>query len=69
MPFRDQCSGQQVTAQVPFVLGPFVIDGAAASVWVRHTTPADPNQNVVIDTRLGARPNTVLLARSSTGPV
>jgi hypothetical protein len=62
MPFLDQDSGQQVTAQVPYVLSPFVIDGAAASVLVRHTTPSAPMRDVVIDTRLGARDNTVLLA-------
>jgi hypothetical protein len=62
MPFRDQDSGQQVTAQVPYVLSPFVIDGAAASVLVRRTTPSAPMRDVVIDTRLGARDNTVLLA-------
>ncbi len=33
MPFRDRDSGQQTTAQVPFVLSPFIIDGAAASGW------------------------------------
>ena len=32
MPYLDQDSGQQVTAQVPYVLSPFLIDGAAASV-------------------------------------
>ncbi|GAA1177726.1 hypothetical protein [Pseudonocardia alaniniphila] len=62
MPFLDPDSRQQVTAQVPYVLSPFVIDGAAASVLVRHTTPGAPIRDVVIDTRLGARANTVLLA-------
>ncbi|WP_433286485.1 hypothetical protein ACQPZQ_30535 [Pseudonocardia sp. CA-142604] len=62
MPYRDQDSGRQVVAQVPFVLSPFLIDGAAASVWVRHLAPDTPNRDVVIDTRLGAHPNTVLLA-------
>ncbi|GAA3057988.1 hypothetical protein GCM10010464_23200 [Pseudonocardia yunnanensis] len=62
MPFLDPDSGQQVTAQVPYVLSPFVIDRAAASVLVRHTTPGAPMRDVVIDTRLGARDNTVLLA-------
>ena len=62
MPYLDQDSGQQITAQVPFVLSPFVIDGAAASVWVRHLPPGAPNQDVVIDTRLGARENTILIA-------
>jgi hypothetical protein len=46
-------SGQQVTAQAPYALGPFVIDGAAASVRVRHTTPGAPTRDVVIDMCLG----------------
>ncbi|GAA3102552.1 hypothetical protein GCM10010464_77540 [Pseudonocardia yunnanensis] len=62
MSYLDHGSGQQVTARVPFVLSPFVIDGAAAGVWVRHTTPDARNRQTVIDTRLGAHPNTVLLA-------
>jgi hypothetical protein len=63
MPFRDRDSGQQVTAQVPFVLSPFIIDGAAASVAVRHMGPGVPAQDVVISVSRGARANTVLLAR------
>jgi hypothetical protein len=62
MPFRDRDSGHQVTAQVPFVLSPFIIDGAAASVAVRHTGPDVPARDVVISAGRGARPNTVLLA-------
>ena len=62
MPFRDQDSGQQVTAQVPFVLSPFIIDGAAASVAVRHMGPGVTAGDVVISVGRGARPNTVLLA-------
>ncbi|MEN3267019.1 MAG: hypothetical protein V7646_3913 [Pseudonocardia sp.] len=61
MPFRDQDSGQQVTAQVPFVLSPFMIDGAAASVMVRHMGPGAPARDVVINMRRGAHTNTVLL--------
>jgi hypothetical protein len=62
MPFRDQDSGQQATAQVPFVLSPFIIDGAAASVAVRHMCPDVTARDVVISASRGARPNTVLLA-------
>jgi hypothetical protein len=62
MPFRDQDSGQEVTAQVPFVLSPFIIDGAAASVAVRHTGPGVTAGDVVISASRGARQNTVLLA-------
>jgi hypothetical protein len=62
MPFRDQDSGQQVTASVPFVLSPFLVDGAAASIHVRHMGPGAPVQDVVINARRGARSNTVLLA-------
>jgi hypothetical protein len=62
MPFRDQDSGQQVTAQVPFVLGPFIIDGAAASVAVRHMGPGVPARDVVISASRGACQSTALLA-------
>ena len=62
MPFRDRDSGQQTTAQVPFVLSPFIIDGAAASVSVRHMGPGDSARDVVINARRGACGNTVLLA-------
>jgi hypothetical protein len=62
MPFRDRETGQQVTAQVPFVLSPFMIDGAAASILVRHMAPGVPAGDVVIGMGRGARPNTVLLA-------
>jgi hypothetical protein len=62
MPFRDQDSGQQVTAQVPFVLGPFVIDGVAASVAVRHMGPGVPARDVVISVSRGACQSTSLLA-------
>ena len=62
MPFRDRDSGQLTTAQVPFVLSPFIIDGAAASGWVRHMEPGDSARDVVINARRGARSNTVLLA-------
>jgi hypothetical protein len=67
MPFRDRDSGQQATAQVPFVLSPFIIDGAAASVLVRHMGPGVSARDVVINTRRGARPNTVLLVLESSG--
>ncbi len=62
MPFRDRDSGQQTTAQVPFVLSPFIIGGAAASVSVRHMGPGDFARDVVISGRRGACGNTVLLA-------
>jgi hypothetical protein len=62
MPFRDRDSGHQVTAPVPFVLSPFIVDGAAASGAVRHMIPGGPAADVVISAQRGARPNTVLLA-------
>ena len=62
MPFRDRDSGQQTTAQVPFVLSPFIIGGAAASVSVRHMGPGDFARDVVISAGRGACGNTVLLA-------
>jgi hypothetical protein len=62
MPFRDRDSGQQVSARVPFVLSPFLVDGAAASGAVRHMAPGVPEGDVVISSGGGARPSTVLLA-------
>jgi hypothetical protein len=47
---------------VPFVLSPFIIGGAAASVSVRHMGPGDFARDVVISARRGACGNTVLLA-------
>ena len=62
MPFHDRDSGGQVTAQVPFVLSPFMIDGAAASVAVRHMGPGVPAGDVVIGAIRGACQSTALLA-------
>ncbi|GAA1252079.1 hypothetical protein GCM10009609_14270 [Pseudonocardia aurantiaca] len=67
MPFRHQDSGQQVTARVPFVLSPFIIDGAAASVAVRHMGPGVPARDVVISASRGACPSTALLAPDPLG--
>jgi hypothetical protein len=61
MPFREQDSGQQVTAQVPFVLGPYMIDGAAASLAVRHMGPGVPDRDVVISASRGAYQSTAVL--------
>ena len=61
MPFRDQDSGQQVTAQVPFVLSPFIIDGSAASLAVRHMGPDVPARDVVISASRGAYQSAALL--------
>jgi hypothetical protein len=66
MPFRDQETGQQVTAQVPFVLSPFMIDGGAASVGVRHAGPGVPAGDVVISASRGALQSTALLAAGPT---
>jgi hypothetical protein len=63
MPFRDQDSGRQVSAQVPYVLGPYMIDGAAASVAVRHMGPDVPVGDVVISASRGAYQSTALLAQ------
>jgi hypothetical protein len=62
MSFLDRDSGQQVTAEVPLVLSPYMIDGAASSVGVRHMGPEAPASDVVISVSKGARSNTVLLA-------
>jgi hypothetical protein len=63
MPFRDQDSGRQISAQVPYVLGPYMIDGAAASVAVRHMGPDVPVGDVVISASRGAYQSTALLAQ------
>ena len=61
MPFYDRDTGRQVTAQVPFVLGPYLIDGAAASVAVRHMGPDVPSQDVVISANRGGYQSAALL--------
>ncbi|HEY4418704.1 MAG TPA: hypothetical protein VGN22_04270, partial [Pseudonocardia sp.] len=62
MPFHDRDSGRRVTAQVPFVLGPYLIDGAAASVAVRHMGPDVPSHDVVIGASRGGYQSAALLA-------
>jgi hypothetical protein len=62
MPFHDRDTGQRVTAQVPFVLSPFIIDGAAASVVVRHMGPGVATRDVVIGASRRACQSTALLA-------
>lgn len=67
MVFRDTESGEQVTALVPFVLSPFIVDGAAASVGLRHMGPDVPAGDVVISVSRGGCENTVLLAPEQPG--
>jgi hypothetical protein len=67
MPFHDRESGRRVTARVPFVLGPYLIDGAAASVAVRHMGPDVPSQDVVIGaSRGGYQSAAVLVPEAAT---
>jgi hypothetical protein len=68
MPYLDQDSGKQITAEVPFVLSPFAIDGAAASVWVRHLPPGG-SKGVLIGllSALAARPASPRLWGSGHG--
>ena len=61
MAFLDRDSGQRVTARVPLVLSPFMIDCAAASLAVRHMSPDVSVGNVVISANRGACENTALL--------
>jgi hypothetical protein len=68
MPFHEPDSGQQITAQVPFVLSPFMIDGAAAGIYLRHMGPHVPAGDVVIGARRGACESTVLLAPQPSVP-
>jgi hypothetical protein len=65
MPFHDRDSGRQVTAQVPFVLGPYLIDGAPASVAVRHMGPDVPSQDVVIGASRGGYQSAAVLVPDS----
>jgi hypothetical protein len=59
--FLDRESGEQVDASVPFLLSPFLIDGAAADVSVRHMTPDVPDHDVIISVDHGGCWNTVVL--------
>lgn len=56
--FSHAATGRTRTASVPFVLGPFVFGGRAATVFVRHGTP---ESGPVLSTSRGAFPNTALL--------
>jgi hypothetical protein len=62
MPFLDRDSGQEIVAQVPYVLGPFMIDGGAASVGVRHMGPGVRAADVVISAGRGGFQSTALIA-------
>jgi hypothetical protein len=61
MPFLDRDSGQEIVAQVPLVLSPFMIDGGAASVGVRHMGPGVGAGDVVIGASRGGFQSTALL--------
>jgi hypothetical protein len=67
MTFFDQTSGGQHSAEVPFLLSPFMIDGAIADISVRHMTPDVPDHDVVIAVDLGGCWNTVLLLPEEPG--
>jgi hypothetical protein len=66
MPFLDRDSGKQVIAQVPYVVSPFMIDGVAADIGVRHMGPDAPAGDVVISVSRGARSNAVVLLADGT---
>jgi hypothetical protein len=61
MPFLDRSSGRQVTADVPYVVSPYMVDGAASDVAVRHMAPSAPAEDVVISVSQGGRSNTAVL--------
>jgi hypothetical protein len=67
MAFLDRASGQQVSAPVPFLLSPFLIDGAAADVSVRHMTPDVPAHDVVIAVDRGGCWNSAVLLAERPG--
>jgi hypothetical protein len=62
MSFLDRESSEQVTEPVPFLLSPFLIDGKAADVSVRHMTPDAPDHDVVIAVDRGGCWNTVVFS-------
>ncbi|QKW23632.1 glutathionylspermidine synthase family protein [Kitasatospora sp. NA04385] len=57
--FADQRTGAVEHAEVPFVLGPFMFDGAPSGVLVRHGVPGG---GPVLNAHHGAVMSTVLLA-------
>jgi hypothetical protein len=61
IPFLDRDSGRQVTADVPYVISPYMVDGGAADVAVRHMAPSAPAEDVVISVSQGGRSNTAVL--------
>ncbi|GAA1233351.1 hypothetical protein [Pseudonocardia alaniniphila] len=68
MQFHELDSGQQVTAEVPFVLSPFMIDGVAGSLYLRHMGPYVAAGDLVIGAFRGAYESTVLLAPEPSVP-
>ncbi|MFD6343678.1 hypothetical protein ACFWGM_05080 [Streptomyces roseolus] len=58
MGFRHASSGEVRTAEVPYVIGPYVFGGQPSSVLVRHGTPGG---GAVLNARHGAFLNTALL--------
>jgi hypothetical protein len=68
MQFHEPDTGQQFTAEVPFVLSPFMIDGAAGNLYLRHMGPYVAAGDVVIGAFRGACESTVLLAPEPSVP-
>jgi hypothetical protein len=68
MQFHERDSGQQITAEVPFVLSPFMIDGVAGSLYLRHMGPYVAAGDLVIGAFRGAYESTVLLAPERSVP-
>jgi hypothetical protein len=71
MPFLDRDTGRRVTSRVSYVVSPYMINGAASDVGVRHMGPDTEGRDVVISVNRGARSNAVVLAdhpgRPATG--
>ncbi|WP_433286326.1 hypothetical protein ACQPZQ_30125 [Pseudonocardia sp. CA-142604] len=66
--FHELDSGQQITAEVPFVLSPFMIDGVAGNLYLRHMGPYVAAGDLVIGAFRGAYESTVLLAPEPSVP-
>jgi hypothetical protein len=64
MGFAHDETGEVRTAEVGFVLGPFIFDRKAAAVLVRHGTPGT---GAVLNAMQGAFPSTALLAVGDAG--
>ncbi|HEV7452726.1 MAG TPA: hypothetical protein VGO16_15335 [Pseudonocardiaceae bacterium] len=68
MPFLDPTFGvRPPEPELPFVISPFIVGGRICGVLIRHFGPEHDPRATVINTRVGAVVNTVLLLREGHG--